>query len=247
MAALNLITPLVACLDPGRKFPIINGERGVNRKLMKLGLVHSKLEEQVMGFIGLIGKFGLGDAFAVDTMTEERMEKITRRSLRLSKPGAVIGKGKALPILDDAERKAVQKSGTIIYRRRHNTMTTRLRELLTGIELTQGPGIDSRYDILIQDYDRQGRDLLIEVKPDPDKGSIRIAIGQLLDYRRFVPNQVATDLAILTISRPPQSHIELMQDLQITSLWFADEKCQMLTGEGKVWKRFEVRLNSGSH
>ena len=31
MAAANLITPLVACLDPKNTFPIINGEKGVTR------------------------------------------------------------------------------------------------------------------------------------------------------------------------------------------------------------------------
>ena len=31
---------------------------------------------------------------------------------------------------------------------------------------------------------RRSRDLLIEAKPDPDKGSMRIAIGQLFDHKR---------------------------------------------------------------
>jgi hypothetical protein len=54
----------------------------------------------------------------------------------------------------------------------------------------------------VKNYDEMFRDLLIEVKPDPDKGSIRIAIGQLFDYNRHRARQAATDLVVLTISRP---------------------------------------------
>ena len=38
MAASSLITPLVACLDPKMRFPVINGEAGVTRRLAKLDL-----------------------------------------------------------------------------------------------------------------------------------------------------------------------------------------------------------------
>ena len=127
-------------------------------------------------------------------------------------------------------------------------MTTRLIELFPSLQLTQGTKANARYDVLIKDYDKRGRDLLIEVKPDPDKGSIRIAIGQLLDYRRFLPHQAGTDLAILTIARPLDSYISFLQDLQITSLWFASEDCSALTGDGKVWNSLKLQigiLNSG--
>jgi len=35
-----------------------------------------------------------------------------------------------------------------------------------------------------------------------------------------------------------------MQDLQITALWFVDEKCQTLTGQGKIWKSLKAQLES---
>lgn len=203
------------------------------------------LENRVRGFIGLIGQFGLADAFVVDTMSVGLMDKITKRAQMAPKTGSAIGGGTTLPELDEAERKALQDSRTITYRRRHNKMTTRLKNLLRGIDLTQGTSLDCRYDVLVADYDRKGRDLLIEVKPDPDKGSIRIAIGQLLDYRRFLPKQAATDLAILTISPPPGTYTELMQDLQITPLWFTNDSCQTLAGEGKIWKSLKAQLTTG--
>lgn len=107
----------------------------------------------------------------------------------------------------------------------------------------QAPIQDCRYDVLVANYDGQGRDLLIEAKPDADKGSLRVAIGQLLDYRRFLPNPAATDLAILTILPPPGGYVELMQDLQITPLWFTDEGCQSLAGQGKSWNSLKAQLS----
>jgi hypothetical protein len=64
-------------------------------------------------------------------------------------------------------------------------MTESLKQLFEGFDLRTCYGNDLRYDVLVKNYDGKSRDLLIEAKPDPDKGGIRIAIGQLLDYRRF--------------------------------------------------------------
>jgi hypothetical protein len=89
--------------------------------------------------------------------------------------------------------------------------------------------------VLVKNYDGKSRDLLIEAKPDPDKGGIRIAIGQLLDYRRFLPRRAATDSAVLTILSPTDSHIQLLDELQISALWFTDETCRMLAGKGRAW------------
>jgi len=120
MAASNHITPLIACLDPRKRFPILNGEAGVNQRLAKLGLKHAGLKEQVRGFIGLIGQFGLTDAFAVDTMTEAQMQHITKRVKHRSESPKVKGNGAPLVVFDEEERKAVIESSTVFYRKRHN-------------------------------------------------------------------------------------------------------------------------------
>ena len=77
------------------------------------------------------------------------MDKITKRAQMAPKTGSAIGGGTTLPELDEAERKALQDSRTITYRRRHNKMTTRLKNLLRGIDLTQGTSLDCRYDVLV--------------------------------------------------------------------------------------------------
>ena len=246
-AAADFITPLVACIDPKFRFPMINGQKGVKQRLAILGLANRSLREQANGLIGLIGLIGLRDAFAVDTMTDYEMKKLVKlRDLPEPRTTTYLDGVKAtpLPYFDDAERVAVQQSTTIPYRNRHNRMTNNLRKLFHALKLEQGTDPNCRYDVLIRDYDKSGRDLLIEAKPGNDKGSIRIAIGQLLDYRRFLPNQAATDLAVLTISRPTDSHIELMLDLQMTVLWYGDEGCSFLSGRGKAWRTLEANLRA---
>ena len=87
-----------------------------------------------------------------------------------------------------------------------------------------------------------GRDLLIKAKPDPERGAVRIAIGQLFDYRRALPYRIGTDLAILTILRPHQSYVDLLLDLQISVLWFNSEACSAMEGEGKAWASVQKAL-----
>ena len=148
----------------------------------------------------------------------------------------------SLPSFDEAERVAVMKAQTVIYRNRHNKMTNALKRLWTGHKLRCGSLPDCRYDVLIENYDDRGRDLLIEAKPDPEKGAIRIALGQLFDYRRFLTHRVRTDLCVLTISRPPRLYINLLLDLHISPLWFQNESCESLRGKGKVWEALPRRL-----
>ena len=55
----DILTPLVAFLDPHSRFPIVNGRKGVQALLGKLGLRERNLKEQVRGMTGLIGRFGI--------------------------------------------------------------------------------------------------------------------------------------------------------------------------------------------
>jgi hypothetical protein len=51
-----------------------------------------------------------------------------------------------------------------------------------------------------------------------------------------------TDLALLTISRPSQSYVDLLQELQITALWYEAESCEGIRGSGKSWKSVQALL-----
>lgn len=148
--------------------------------------------------------------------------------------------GVSLREYDESERLAILQSSKVEYRHRHNKMTNVFGQMFRALKPEQGQRSDNMYDVLLRDYDRAGRDLLIEAKPDPDKGSLRIAIGQLYDYRRSLSNRTATDLAVLTVGKPDQSYMALLvSDLRMTALWFEDESCESLHGEGRAWQPLE--------
>ena len=218
--AAVILTPLIACLDPDERFPVINGREGVSRLLRALHLANRNLEDQVKGMINLIGQFGVSDSFMIDVLALDIAALAPKLTVQRTKPKHQIAdrKGKSLPIFDEAERESVQRSGTIVYRNRHKKMTNALHQKFKECEITQGTDSHCRYDVLVSKYDGMNRDLLIEVKPDPDMGSIGIAIGQLLDYRRFLPHRAGTDLALLTMSRPQKTYLDLLFDLQILQL-----------------------------
>jgi hypothetical protein len=236
-----VLTPSVACLDQSLKFPIINGKDKVRDLLRGLKLTNGDLERQVKGRINLIGQIGIEDAMIIDVLADKIKEAIPSL-LPEQDSEAADDEGTDLPYLDEAERLATINSKTIKYRNRHNTMTDRLKHLFAKHVLKQGKSSHCRYDVLIKDYDRKGRDLLIEVKPDPDRGGIRIAVGQLLDYRRHLPNRLGTDLALLTITPPPQPYIEFLFDVQISVLWFTNETCRYLQGAGNSWSALKKAL-----
>lgn len=122
-------------------------------------------------------------------------------------------------------------------------MTNRVKDLYKSPDLKRGTDPGCRYDVLVKDYDSMGRDLLIEAKPDPVQGAVRIAIGQPFDYRRALPHRIGTDLAVLTISRPHRSYVGLLLDLQASVLWFTTEACSALDGEGKAWASVHKALS----
>jgi hypothetical protein len=243
VGAAAAVTPVVACLDPSMKFPIVNGRENVKTLLRRLGLANENLEEQVKGLVNLVGQFGIQDAFMLDALADD-VAKLGPTTAQNATPApADKGEGSQLPYLDEAERKATTNSRTINYRDRHDKMTNRVKDLFKGLDLKQGTDPECRYDVLVKNYDSTGRDLLIETKPDPDRGAVRIAIGQLFDYRRALPHRIGTDLAILTISRPHPSYVDLLLDLQISVPWFNSEACSILKGEGKAWASVRKALS----
>lgn len=230
------LTPLIGCLDPLSRFPVVNGSAEVKQLLGSMNLAAESLENQAKGLVGLIDRYGIFDAHMIDVCAKEIAEGA--KDLPAVPPQSASGaEGAPLEGYDESERLAVMQSGTVQYRSRHNKNTNVLVEMFAAVKPEQGRISNNRYDVLLRNYDGAGRDLLIEVKPDPDRGSLRIAIGQLYDYRRFLNNSAATDLAVLTICKPEQSYIDLLLvDRGITALWLEDESCQLLNGKGSAWR-----------
>ena len=237
-----LLTPLTACLDPKNRFPIVNGRKAVVSLLGKLHLAHRDLRQQVIGLIGIIGQ---KDAFMLDVLSDEIFKRI--RVLKQRAAQAHRGGVHESPLknYDEEERKAVLASKTVTYRKRHNTMTAALNRIFKRFQRITETTPAGRCDCILEDYDGTSRDLLIEAKPDPDKGSLRIAIGQLFDYNRYRSRQSATDLALVTISRPAPDYLALLVDLGITALWFGGEGCKKISGgEGKAWEAVAAAIGT---
>jgi hypothetical protein len=77
-----------------------------------------------------------------------------------------------------------------------------------------------RYEQLACDIFIESRKHLIEAKADASRESIRMAIGQLFDYRRFEPGPI--DLGVLLPERPADDLLELLNGLDIACIWAAD-------------------------
>lgn len=66
----------------------------------------------------------------------------------------------------------------------------------------------ARGERFVADVFDEERELMIEAKAAADRGSIRMALGQLLDYDQMLPT--APDLAILVPAEPARSAVELL-------------------------------------
>ncbi len=236
------LSPLIAAIDPISHFPLVNGQSSVRDLLRALNLNTGSLERQVKGLLNVIEQ-GVGDAFMLDVLSDVLATNAPKLKPSPHKAKELkISEGASLPQLDDAERIATIKSETVRYRNRHRTMTNRLQELFGHQGLDWGVKHAFLYEALLKDYDGAGRDLLFEVKPDPTPGAIRIAVGQLLDYRRHLKNRFATDMALVTIEPPSVSYRRFLSDLQISCLWFTDTTCSKLTGEGNSWSTIKTLI-----
>ena len=121
-------------------------------------------------------------------------------------------------------------------------MMERLKQVLNAFKLTQGTNPDCRWDLLVERYEQTGRDLLLELKPDPEKAAVRIATGQLFDYRRFVVHPAVTDIAVLTIGAPNKLYRQLLIELNLSCIWFKDEGCRHSLAKDLLGKHCANRL-----
>ncbi|AKI99118.1 Hypothetical protein AA314_00745 [Archangium gephyra] len=79
-----------------------------------------------------------------------------------------------------------------------------------------------RFDALVRNH-QTGRDLLIEVKSSTAIADIRLAVGQLLDYRRQLPKKETTHIAVLLPSEPGEHVRAFLNDVEARALWFTKD------------------------
>ncbi len=138
-----------------------------------------------------------------------RFARTARRTRRVTPAGSTpLAKkgtdGRDLGLKDDHDVEMIRQSSDLPMKRLHNRMTNALL-LLAGSFYTILEGIrpEAQFDALIQQYNEAGNDLLLEVKTSVNVPDVRLAMGQLLDYRRFLERPNETHLGILLPERPP--------------------------------------------
>lgn len=129
-----------------------------------------------------------------------------------------------LDIKDEKDLAVLSVARTLQMQRLHNAMTNALLYTVGGRKAVfEGNRQEAMFDALILDYKGPKKDLLIEVKSSTNIADVRLAIGQLLDYRRFVNRPDATDLAVLLPEEPDAHVCELLRTCDILLLWFEDK------------------------
>ena len=87
---------------------------------------------------------------------------------------------------------------------------------------------DAQLEADVYDYDRA---LLIEAKASIGREDVRMAVGQLADYRRWAP--CPEQVAVLLPERPGEPILRFLRDLGVGLIYPAgDEFVEVLTGTG---------------
>jgi hypothetical protein len=218
------LTPVLSCLDPQHRFPIMNK---LNRPLLKyIGMNTDK--DGIVALSKLIGPiYKISDARELDVYTSSikfpRRPKITTLHTKDGFPEIGL-KSEINGIAHIAAKKAT-------ITKLHNQLINRLNEYLLWRHITAK---ESEFDAFIIGWSGR-RDLLIEAKTASEGTSgrtqIRQAIGQLYDYRFRLKRNNPIDLAILLPEEPNSDIKGLLYSLGIELLWFNGKK---LTGTVKL-------------
>ena len=82
----NLLTPLIACLDPRLRFPIVNKNNNVKELHRKLHITNSTISEQYKTLIGKINQHGIKDALFLDVASAKLVKLKSLKPNDTSKP-----------------------------------------------------------------------------------------------------------------------------------------------------------------
>lgn len=106
-------------------------------------------------------------------------------------------------------------------RRLHNSMTNALRTICAkaGLVIEEGSDESRLFDALVRAYAKTERHLLVEVKTDDSPPMGRMAVGQLLDYRRHLGDRAALDLAVLVPKKPSKDALDFLGYVGVKALW----------------------------
>jgi hypothetical protein len=203
-----------------------------------LGLSSATLVEQFDGLVGLIGQAGISDAFALDTASDRVIAKAMKRNPRSPVRKPASRKRRLLALRHDEDLEYLRSADTVTMKRLHNSMTNALRAVskAAGLVVEEGSRSTSLFDALLRDYDGAKRHLLIELKTDASPAMCRLAVGQLLDYRRRLRERAAMDLAVLLPHRPSKDALAFFGYVGVRALWF-NASMSRIDGDIQIPKR----------
>ena len=219
-----LLTPLCFALDCRLRFPIINGDQGVRRLLSAMKVQGATLQAQYSSMVSLYGKSGIKDAADLDQVGRGKdlpdfvslPGKLPTKKLLGKKPL----EGKQLSLKDEEDILSLWAARTVINKRLHNRITNELMESLADFTLVEGASRDVMFDLLVKNYDSQGRDLLVEVKSSIEPAHVRMAVGQLLHYWFYLNEASEPHIALVFPARPGEQTTKFLEWQNIGILWF---------------------------
>ena len=228
MSAFNLITPLIAYLDPGHRFPLLNKAKHVLKLQKKIGIQNKSYLDKFYTLMGLLRQYNIKDSYQLDVGSSYLASKVEK--IISSKGKRISSTMHQLTKKNDKDIAYFVSSNWRKIENRHDKMTNNLRSIIIkeGKSILEGE-MANAFDVLIPDYKHSERDLLIEVKGDNARPSLRLAVGQLLDYRRKLSNRLKTDLCVLLPFKPSQDSIDYLHDVGIKVWWFKDNLKKLIT------------------
>jgi hypothetical protein len=208
ISAFNGLTPVLACLDSQRRFPIMN-----RRTRDLLHVIGKRSDTQgALVLYKLIGLYNVTDSFELDVYAnDEDFSQVMQH------PAKIKGKVDFKDVGFKSEIKSIAyiSAKRAIITKRHNQLINRLTEALLWRKV-----VEYRFDALVRNW-KEGRHLLIEAKTASEgtagRSQIRQAIGQLYDYRfsHFPGEKI--DSAVLLPKKPKQDVQNLVASLEGSS------------------------------
>jgi hypothetical protein len=117
------LSPAFFMLDREIKFPLINGNKGVQNLLNVLKVADRALPSQYRAMVSLYGKGGIKDAADLDQVGLDLPDFLTTDTKKATKK-LLEKKNESgernLPLKDETDVETIKKAGSIIQRRMHN-------------------------------------------------------------------------------------------------------------------------------
>jgi hypothetical protein len=225
------LTPAFFMLDREIKFPLINGNKGVNNLLKALKVQGDDLVTQYTSMVKLYGTGGIDDAADLDQVGHdlpdfiETSKKKAKKSLLKTKETTSTDK---LSLKDEADVEVIRNAGTIKQRKVHNQLTNMIISSLSNYTLLEGRDDSCMFDVLVQNYN-QKQDLIIEVKSSSEKANVRMAVGQLFDYWFALKGDADPHIAILLPESPDSECANFLEWMDIGLMWFEKKELHTST------------------